>query len=188
MSADARLTQARLAASDGLRPGEVALGAEPDPAPASLYFIGRIFTPWATRAECPTAGRSRGALVPGRDRGTLDARAFRHRSLRAPSASLLDASRTPRSRAPEPASWRSSPWHLRAALARSAEPDRLLDRGARARRGLEPLRARPRLRQRHAAHRHQARALPARLTERFRPPSRDPCLAFPAFASSCFVA
>jgi tRNA-Thr(GGU) m(6)t(6)A37 methyltransferase TsaA len=54
--------RARLATSDGLRPGEVALGVEPAPAPANLYFIGRIFTPWATRGECPRRGDLAGPL------------------------------------------------------------------------------------------------------------------------------
>jgi tRNA-Thr(GGU) m(6)t(6)A37 methyltransferase TsaA len=40
---------------DGVRPGEIAveLPARHD---ASLYFIGRIRTPWQTRAECPKNG------------------------------------------------------------------------------------------------------------------------------------
>ncbi len=54
--------QARLAKSGGLRPGEVALEVEPAPAPAGLYFIGRIFTPWTTREQCPRQGSLDGAL------------------------------------------------------------------------------------------------------------------------------
>jgi tRNA-Thr(GGU) m(6)t(6)A37 methyltransferase TsaA len=43
-------------AFDGLRPGEISaeLPARFD---ASLYFIGRIRTPWKTRDECPKNGR-----------------------------------------------------------------------------------------------------------------------------------
>ncbi|MBV8962451.1 MAG: SAM-dependent methyltransferase [Hyphomicrobiales bacterium] len=54
--------EAKRAASDGLRPGEAALSVEPVPAPAKLYFIGRIFTPWATREECPRQGDLHGPL------------------------------------------------------------------------------------------------------------------------------
>jgi tRNA-Thr(GGU) m(6)t(6)A37 methyltransferase TsaA len=41
---------------DGLRPGEIAvqLPARPD---ASLYFIGRIRTPWTRREQCPKNAR-----------------------------------------------------------------------------------------------------------------------------------
>jgi len=41
------------------RPGEVEGGA-PDRADAALVFIGRIRTPFATRAECPHRGRPDG--------------------------------------------------------------------------------------------------------------------------------
>jgi tRNA-Thr(GGU) m(6)t(6)A37 methyltransferase TsaA len=47
------------AASDdrsGLREGEIAV-ALPDHFDASLYFIGRIRTPWKTRDQCPKNGR-----------------------------------------------------------------------------------------------------------------------------------
>lgn len=56
------ITKARLEGSDDLRPGEVALGVEPAQGSASLYFIGRIFTPWATRGECPRRGDLAGPL------------------------------------------------------------------------------------------------------------------------------
>ncbi len=161
--------EARLATSDSLRPGEVALGVELRAGAGEPLFHRTHLHPLGCPRRMPTAGRSRGALVPRRDRGALDACAFRHRSLRAPPASLLDAPRAARSRAAEPAARGPGAWHVRVALARPAEPDRLLDRGARARRGVEPLRARPRLRRRHPAHRHQAGALPARLTGSFRP-------------------
>jgi|tagenome__1003787_1003787.scaffolds.fasta_scaffold20848468_2 tRNA-Thr(GGU) m(6)t(6)A37 methyltransferase TsaA len=36
----------------GIREGEIAVGL-PGRADASVYFIGRIHTPWKTRAECP---------------------------------------------------------------------------------------------------------------------------------------
>jgi tRNA-Thr(GGU) m(6)t(6)A37 methyltransferase TsaA len=42
-------------ASAGIRPGEVAVDL-PAAADAALYFIGRIRTPWTTRAECPKRG------------------------------------------------------------------------------------------------------------------------------------
>lgn len=38
-----------------IRPNEVAVTAPP-PTDAGLVFIGRIRTPWATRAECPKRG------------------------------------------------------------------------------------------------------------------------------------
>ncbi len=41
--------------SDDIRPGEVA-GELPGAFDAGLYFIGRIRTPWTTRAECPRRG------------------------------------------------------------------------------------------------------------------------------------
>ena len=40
----------------GLRPGEIAAEL-PDTFDASLYYIGRIRTPWHTRDECPKNGR-----------------------------------------------------------------------------------------------------------------------------------
>ncbi len=40
---------------DDLRPGEAAVSIEAVPR-AKLYFIGRIFTPWRTRQECPRKG------------------------------------------------------------------------------------------------------------------------------------
>jgi tRNA-Thr(GGU) m(6)t(6)A37 methyltransferase TsaA len=41
---------------DGLRPGEISAPL-PDRFDASLYYIGRIRTPWKTRDECPKNGR-----------------------------------------------------------------------------------------------------------------------------------
>jgi tRNA-Thr(GGU) m(6)t(6)A37 methyltransferase TsaA len=46
---------------DGLRSGEIAV-ALPDRFDASLYFIGRIHTPWNTRNECPKNGRESDAI------------------------------------------------------------------------------------------------------------------------------
>lgn len=43
------------------RPGEVEGGA-PDRADAALAFIGRIRTPFATRADCPHRGRTDGPV------------------------------------------------------------------------------------------------------------------------------
>jgi tRNA-Thr(GGU) m(6)t(6)A37 methyltransferase TsaA len=40
-----------------VRPGEVQ-AALPDQADASLYFIGRIRTPWTARSECPKNARA----------------------------------------------------------------------------------------------------------------------------------
>ncbi len=42
--------------SSGLREGEVAADL-PDRFDASLYFIGRIHTPWQSRDQCPRNGR-----------------------------------------------------------------------------------------------------------------------------------
>lgn len=49
--------------SDGpdRRPGEEAIALPPD-FDAGLHFIGRIRTPWATRAECPKNGRQTDAI------------------------------------------------------------------------------------------------------------------------------
>jgi tRNA-Thr(GGU) m(6)t(6)A37 methyltransferase TsaA len=45
----------------GLREGEVVVDL-PDRFDASLYFIGRIRTPWHSRAECPKNGRESDAV------------------------------------------------------------------------------------------------------------------------------
>lgn len=49
---------------DSIRPGEVAIEAPEAPAvaDAGLVFIGRIHTPWKTRASCPRQGRLDGPL------------------------------------------------------------------------------------------------------------------------------
>lgn len=44
-----------------IRPGEVAIEAPPA-TDAGLVFIGRIHTPWITRAECPRQGRQDGPV------------------------------------------------------------------------------------------------------------------------------
>jgi tRNA-Thr(GGU) m(6)t(6)A37 methyltransferase TsaA len=46
---------------DGLRPGEVAI-ALPPRFDASLYYIGRIRTPWRSRDDCPKNGRESDAV------------------------------------------------------------------------------------------------------------------------------
>lgn len=46
---------------DRLRPGEQAVNW-PGAADAALVFIGRIRTPWATRAECPHRGQLEGPV------------------------------------------------------------------------------------------------------------------------------
>ncbi len=48
-------------ASDGLREGEVAV-ALPERFDASLYFIGRIGTPWKRRDDCPKNARGSDAV------------------------------------------------------------------------------------------------------------------------------
>jgi len=45
----------------GVRRGEVAVEA-PAPTDAGLVYIGRIRTPWTSRAECPRQGRPDGPL------------------------------------------------------------------------------------------------------------------------------
>jgi tRNA-Thr(GGU) m(6)t(6)A37 methyltransferase TsaA len=45
----------------GLRDGEVAVPL-PDTPDASLYYIGRIRTPWTRRADCPKNGRESDAV------------------------------------------------------------------------------------------------------------------------------
>jgi tRNA-Thr(GGU) m(6)t(6)A37 methyltransferase TsaA len=45
----------------GLRDGEVAVDL-PDRFDASLYFIGRIHTPWQSRDQCPKNGRESDAV------------------------------------------------------------------------------------------------------------------------------
>ena len=54
-------TDPRRRAHDATRPGEMET-APPDRADASLIFIGRIRTPFQTRAECPRRGRPDGPL------------------------------------------------------------------------------------------------------------------------------
>ena len=44
-----------------IRPGEVAVALPPD-TDAGVFFIGRIHTPWATRAECPRRGSADGPV------------------------------------------------------------------------------------------------------------------------------
>ncbi len=46
---------------NGIRPGEVTVAAPPA-TDAGLVFIGRIHTPWSTRAECPRQGRQDGPV------------------------------------------------------------------------------------------------------------------------------
>ena len=47
--------------TNDIRPGEVAVEAPPA-TDAGLVFIGRILTPWSTRAECPRQGRQDGPV------------------------------------------------------------------------------------------------------------------------------
>lgn len=50
-----------MADSDDIRPGETAI-AWPGASDAALLFIGRIHTPWTTRADCPRQGRPDGPI------------------------------------------------------------------------------------------------------------------------------
>ena len=45
----------------GLRPGEIAV-ALPPAMDAGVYFIGRIRTPWRSRADCPKRGSADGPV------------------------------------------------------------------------------------------------------------------------------
>ncbi len=49
------------AEEEGIRPGEKKV-ALPEAFDAGVYFIGRILTPWATRAECPRRGDREGPI------------------------------------------------------------------------------------------------------------------------------
>jgi tRNA-Thr(GGU) m(6)t(6)A37 methyltransferase TsaA len=49
------------AGDDGLRPGEISVALPPG-FDASLYFIGRIRTPWRQREECPKNARESDAV------------------------------------------------------------------------------------------------------------------------------
>ena len=48
-------------ADSGIRPGEITVRL-PDHADASVYFIGRIHTPWLRREDCPKNARESDAL------------------------------------------------------------------------------------------------------------------------------
>ena len=48
-------------AESSLRPGEVAVALPPQ-TDAGVFFIGRIHTPWRTRAECPKRGDPDGPI------------------------------------------------------------------------------------------------------------------------------
>jgi tRNA-Thr(GGU) m(6)t(6)A37 methyltransferase TsaA len=52
---DAMNTQTEPNPTSDMRPGEVAVPL-PQAGDAVVYFIGRISTPWASRAECPKRG------------------------------------------------------------------------------------------------------------------------------------
>ncbi len=47
--------------SDDIRTGEIA-GSLPEATDAGIYFIGRIRTPWQTRADCPRRGSPDGPI------------------------------------------------------------------------------------------------------------------------------
>ena len=48
-----------MTSSETIRPGEVSIPL-PDSTDAGIYFIGRIRTPWKTRAMCPRRGDPNG--------------------------------------------------------------------------------------------------------------------------------
>ena len=113
-------TQAR---TYGLREGEVAV-ALPERFDASLYFIGRIRTPWLRREDCPKNGRESEAvctieLDPRWAAGPQGLETVEPRA-----GALLDGQGAARPRAAGAAPlWRAAR-HLRAALAGAAQPDR----------------------------------------------------------------
>ncbi len=133
-----------------IRPGEVAIEL-PAAFDAGVYFIGRIRTPFKTRADCPKNIAEIGCRRPGRARSALCGGPARPRALLARHPALLDGQGPAR---PDPAG-AGAPGpparHLRAALAGAAEPDRAgRGRGPRHRRHHRH-RAQRRLLRRHAA-------------------------------------
>jgi hypothetical protein len=139
----------------GPREGEIAI-ALPASFDAGVYFIGRIRTPWTTRAECPKNGGEAEAvctieLDPRYADGLADLATCSHLIV------LYWMDRAPRHLV------RQRPRHYGVARGvfalRSpcpAEPDRALGRGAPRHRGHAAVGARARLPRRHAAPRPQA--------------------------------
>jgi len=73
-----------------IRPGEIAFTL-PDKFDAGVYFIGRMRTPWKTRAECPKKRPRFGRRMHRRTRAALCSRARRHRAMHASGAALFHA-------------------------------------------------------------------------------------------------
>src|SRR5215472_15615658 len=79
----------------GLRPNET-IATLPDRTDAGVYFIGRIFTPWTARSDCPRQGdaetgpicrievdeRWRGALEGVRPRDQIEVLYWMHEARR----------------------------------------------------------------------------------------------------------
>ena len=73
----------------GLWEGEVT-AALPKDFDASLYYIGRIRTPWKERKDCPKNAREIRGGLHARGRSALGARAQGRRELQPPGGALLD--------------------------------------------------------------------------------------------------
>ena len=78
----------------GLWEGEVT-AALPKDFDASLYYIGRIRTPWKERKDCPKNARESEAVCTHRGRSALGARAQGRRELQPPRGALLDGPLAP---------------------------------------------------------------------------------------------
>ena len=139
----------------GLREGEVA-AALPEEFDASLYYIGRIRTPWQRREDCPKNARQSDAVCTVE----LDPRwaeGLTGLETRQPRAvALLDGQSAARSFGAVAAPLHRAPRHLRAALAGAAQPDRSLGGAARPHRRQHAFGHRSRLPRQYAAPRHQA--------------------------------
>ena len=140
----------------GIRDGEIAVEL-PAQFDASLYYIGRIRTPWKRRDDCPKNARESDAVctleVDPRWAQALTGR----RDLQPPGRALLDEPVAARPGAAGAADTTAS-GRGTFALRSPARPNPIamsvvkLARG----RGHQAFGGRPRLPRRHAAHRHQA--------------------------------
>ena len=139
----------------GIRDGEVAIDL-PDTFDASLYFIGRIRTPWTRREDCPKNARESDAICtlaidPRWAPALTNVESCTHLVVlywmnRSRRDLVLQVPRHLRDRAR----------HLCAAIAGAAQPDRHERGKARWGRRNQAFRGRARLPRRHAAPRHQA--------------------------------
>ena len=117
-----------------LREGEVAVEL-PARFDASLYYIGRIHTPWKRREDCPKNPRESDAvctvvLDPRWSQGLTGLESVSSRG-----RALLDGPGAPGPGSAGAASLPGAPRHLRAAFAGAAQSDRRLGREARWHRG-----------------------------------------------------